>query len=151
MSAKAMMMPWQGNAIYIVGPLWGSVKCLMDSPRKGPAMQSFDDVIWIMIQLKAYVMSPWYIQHCKWLICIDSFALVMTYGDIEIVKTLVQVMACCLAASHYLKQLRHITTEVLWHLHEASFTGNAQLICHWYKFANYQVNITASYPRAPFY
>ena len=57
-------------------------------------------------------------------------------------------MACCLAASHYLKQLRHITSEVLWHLHEASFTGNAQLICHWYKFANYQVNITASYPTA---
>ena len=63
-------------------------------------------------------------------------------------STLAQVMACCLTApSHYLNQCWLINNEVLWHLHEGNFTGNAQEIDPWLEFQNYQFKITATFLR----
>ena len=45
-------------------------------------------------------------------------------------STLVQVMACCLTApSHHPSQCWLIISEVLWHLPEGNFAGNAQDMC----------------------
>ena len=53
-------------------------------------------------------------------------------------STLVQAMACCLTApNHNLNQCWLIISQVLWHLPEDNFTGNAQYIHPWFEFENY--------------
>ena len=53
-------------------------------------------------------------------------------------------MVCWLMAPNcYLNQYWLIITEVLWYSPVGKFTGNAKDIYYWYKFRNYQFNITA--------
>ena len=59
-------------------------------------------------------------------------------------STLAQVMAWCLTApSHYLNQCWLITSEVLLHSPEGSFTGNTEDISPWYGLENAQYEIQA--------
>ena len=63
--------------------------------------------------------------------------LVMPYRD-RTRSTLVQMMACCLAApSNYLNQCWLIISEVSWHSPEGNFTGNSPDFHFLYQFENY--------------
>ena len=60
---------------------------------------------------------------------------------------LAEVMVCCLTTSHYLHQCWLITKEVLRHLREGNFTGNAQDIHTWYGFEKLLIYTTALFHR----
>ena len=61
---------------------------------------------------------------------------------------LVQVMACCLTApSHYLNQLLHFISKILYHLPVSNFTLSAQTTILHNEFENYNSRTIATSPR----
>ena len=64
-------------------------------------------------------------------------------------STLARIMVCCLTAlSHYLNQWWLLTSEVLWHSPERSFTANTQATVLCNKFENYTFKIPFLFLRA---
>ena len=108
-------MTWHGNAFCNTGPLWGESTGPVDSPHKGPVIQSFDIVFdvglnklwnkksscwWSIISLIAKFMGPTW-GHSHTMDCSTGMA---CYGGMAVATSII----------HYFFLVHHDGPTILW-------------------------------------